>query len=66
MGGIILDKCRVRLRHFWRTLWIREDEFHRSLDLDVDYLGLLSEKERVHYFHDLERRREVAHNRSKL
>ena len=55
----------VRIKNWWNNLWIREDEFDESLDLDGTYLqkvGLFSDKGRK-YLQDLVVRREVAHHR---
>lgn len=48
----------------WRhKLWIRKDEFSRSLDIDVDAMLAMKEEERVRYIRNLIRRREIAHER---
>jgi hypothetical protein len=61
------------LRWIWQTLWIRKDEFHPSLDRDVEvefhiaslcnswlHRGITVER----YHLDLIRRRNIAHNRT--
>lgn len=53
----------ARIRQSWYRLWIRKDEFHRSLDLDADYLMYLDDEQRSEYLKDLVRRREIAHQR---
>ena len=47
----------------WHRLWIRQDEFHSSLDLDPLALMEMDETEREKYIADLIRRRMLAHNR---
>jgi hypothetical protein len=54
-------KSRTRL--FWYRLWIRKDEFHRSLDMDFNFLITANEKQRVEYLNDLTIRREIAHRK---
>jgi hypothetical protein len=53
----------TRIRHRWHALWVRKDEFHKSLNLDIDYYSVLSKKDREIYMRDLVRRRELAHQR---
>lgn len=50
----------------WVRLWVREDEFHPSLDNKFSYLCSLNEKQRADYFADQVRRRDIAHRRSLL
>jgi hypothetical protein len=53
---------------FWRLLWhrlfIRKDEFHPSLNIDVEAVSAMDSEARKHYFDDLARRRKIAHERS--
>lgn len=51
-------------RHIWNTLWIRKNEFHKSLDMDVRLLSVLNRIGRDRYIIDLERRRAIAHYNS--
>ncbi len=51
------------IRFWWAMLWIREDEFHPSLDFDFEYAYLLSAKGRDAYWLDLARRRGIVHER---
>jgi len=53
----------IRLRHFWRTLYIRRDEFHISLEFDIEYYELLDKQEKEEYSLDLMKRRQIAHER---
>lgn len=63
--GIILAQpipfFRVRL--WWHRLFIRKDEFHRSLDMDTDAMVRMTEAEQKEYRWDLVRRRNIAHER---
>ena len=52
-----------RLLLWWYRLWVREDEFHRSLDMDVAAMLEMNERERKKYLADLVHRREIAHQR---
>ena len=57
-------KYRVWNKHLllsWYKLWVRKDEFHRSLDLDGRALEVMTKKERQIYCKDLVKRREIAH-----
>ncbi|MEA1936606.1 MAG: hypothetical protein U9N04_00660 [Patescibacteria group bacterium] len=48
---------------FWHRLYIRKDEFHPSLDIDMSAMLEMNEKEKEEYLTDLVRRRKVAHRR---
>lgn len=54
---------RHRPRLLWHRLWIRKNEFHRSLSMDVDALLVMNESDRIAYMEDLIRRRNIAHKR---
>lgn len=56
----------VYIRMSWRRLWIRRDEFHRSLDMDVDAMLYMSKDEQYRYKSDLIWRRSIAHRRGEL
>jgi len=47
----------------WNRLWVRRDEFHRSLDTDVDAIAGMSSEECKAYFKDLCCRRKIADER---
>lgn len=47
----------------WDRLWVRKDEFHRSLYMDGDALLEMSPKQREAYLNDLCKRRQIAHER---
>ena len=55
----VWNKCVL----WWHRLWIRKDEFHRSLDLDSLNLDGMSKQKKEEYLIDLNRRREIAHRR---
>lgn len=62
------DKIKRRIwnKHillWWHRLYIRKDEFHRSLDMDGAAMLEMNEQERKKYLEDLVRRREIAHQR---
>lgn len=48
---------------WWNRLWIRKDEFHRSLIMDDVLMSKMNEIERDKYRVDLIRRRNIAHKR---
>ncbi len=52
-----------RLRLWWHKLWIREDEFHESLNMDIEAMLVMNKKEREAYIKDLIKRRDIAHRR---
>lgn len=51
---------------WWYRLWIRQDENHKSLDMDWRATVGMDEKGIKKYFLDLSRRRDIAHERDKL
>jgi hypothetical protein len=55
-------QCRLKL--WWDRLWVRKNEFHKSLSLDEDLLEHMCECEQRRYSADLSRRRMIAHNRT--
>lgn len=56
--------CGILL--WWYRLWVRADEFHPSLDLDMVAMEMMTPPERAAYLSDLARRREIAHRRTLL
>ena len=54
---------RCRLKVWWQRLWIRRDEFHRTLNADHDALLHMCDCERRRYWADIARRRGIAHER---
>jgi hypothetical protein len=53
-----------KIRVWWAKLWVRRDELHRSLDIDTRAVLKMKQEERVAYFNDLRRRRDIAHKRT--
>jgi len=58
-----LKMLKHRPRLFWHRLWIRKDESHYSLSMDLDALMDMNEKDSLQYRKDLIRRRNIAHQR---
>ncbi|HUT96166.1 MAG TPA: hypothetical protein VMW82_01190 [Candidatus Paceibacterota bacterium] len=52
---------RILLR--WHRLWVRDDEFHQSLDINTAAMIEMNKKEGDSYLADLIKRRESAHQR---
>ena len=52
----------ILLRHQWRALYIRKDEFHISLEMDAEYVSLLNSHDTEKYINDLIIRRKIVHN----
>lgn len=67
---------RYRLRHirillwngglklWWYRLWIRKNEFHKSLDMDCEAFSEMNCQQRVKYSTDLARRRSISCKKS--
>lgn len=49
------------VRIWWNGLYVREGEFHHSLNIDLVASCRMTEEERYKYFLDLGRRRSLAH-----
>ena len=58
-----IKMLKHRPRLFWHRLWIRKNEFHKSLNQDFEALMDMNEADRDKYTKDLIRRRKIAHNR---
>ena len=52
-----------RIKLWWYRLYIRRDEFHKSLNTDSEALLVMDRWDRREYFIDLNRRRRIAHKR---
>ena len=52
-----------RPRLLWHRAWVRKDEFHRSLDIDVMAMLQMNEADQRRYMADLMKRRNLAHDR---
>lgn len=60
-------KRRIWNKHillWWHRLWVRDDEFHQSLDIDTGAMLEMNKKERDLYLKDLLKRRESAHQKN--
>lgn len=53
----------VPVRVFWCRLWIREDEFHPSLEIDSEIIHGMDPLQLFRHRKDLVRRRIAAHRR---
>ena len=51
------------LRIWWHHLWMRQDEFHPSYEIDSDYLIALGPKDSNVYILKVRERRQQAHAR---
>lgn len=51
-----------KIKLFWNRLWIRKNEFRKSLEFDIEVFELMDKKEKELYILDLIRRRNIAHN----
>ncbi|HNW96456.1 MAG TPA: hypothetical protein PLQ44_00155 [Candidatus Paceibacterota bacterium] len=56
-------KISIYCKFFWYSLWIRKDEFHKSLRLDLETILYGSKKFKQKYMKSLNRRRKIAHER---
>jgi hypothetical protein len=52
-----------RPKLFWDALYVREDEFHKSTDMDIVAMMDMNKEDRSKYTRDLCRRRDIAHRR---
>jgi hypothetical protein len=66
IGNLLINiKRRIwnkRIRVWWCRLWIRENEFHKTLNVDIEAVLVMNDKEKENYMFDLMRRRELAHS----
>ena len=51
------------IKRKWYKLWIREDEFHKSLDLDMNAMLVMTHEQLEEYYAEIGRRRKIAHDR---
>jgi hypothetical protein len=61
-----LDKLKYQIWNkglllWWYRLWIRQDKFHESLDIDPLAMMVMTRKQRDRYMNDLIRRRNIAY-----
>lgn len=59
----LLRKPLVFARWKWCQLYVRKDEFHKSLSLDTELLMYMNKQEQDRYLKDLVKRRNIAHGR---
>lgn len=52
-----------RILLLWYKLWIRKNEFHSSLDIDIFAMSVMNKKEQAAYLLDISKRRQIAHDR---
>jgi len=53
----------VSIKQKWNRLFIRKDEFSKTLDMDGEALSYMNDTERKKYMVDLVKRRNIAHER---
>jgi len=58
-----LKMLKHRPKMIWDSLWVRQDEFHSSLDMNVWAMLDMNKEEIKTYNEDLIKRRNVAHKR---
>lgn len=67
IGNLLISAKRrlwnKRIKLWWCRLWIRKNEFHKSLNMDIEAMIVMNDKEQAAYINDLLRRRETAHQR---
>ena len=54
-----------KVKLWWNRLWIRSDEFHHSLDIDIKAMSYMNAEQQKKYIADLCHRREIAHQRDR-
>ena len=52
-----------RIKLWWYQLYVRKNEFHKSLQTDFEAMMVMNEDELKKYYADLGRRRMIAHKR---
>jgi hypothetical protein len=62
LWAVYESKWGSKVRLWWSSLWIRKNEFHRSLDLDGIAMWKMNPKERGVYLDKLYKRRQMAHD----
>ena len=55
---------RIRLKLWWSRLFIRSDEFHKSLSTDIHIMRYMCDCEKGRYCDDIGARRLEAHRRT--
>lgn len=52
------------IKRWWYRLFIRKNEFHKSLSIDFEAIMVMTEEDLEKYRADLLRRKAIAHQRS--
>ena len=58
-----LGMLRHRPKLWWNSLYIRKDEFHSSLNYNIDVVISMNDIDRSRYIRDLCKRRQISHER---
>lgn len=53
----------LKVRLWWRECWVRKDEFHPSLEVDIELIQGMDPLQLIRHRKDLVRRKIVAHRR---
>lgn len=53
----------ITIRLWWHGLWLREDEFHDSYELDIEAMWFMGSTDRESYVRNVMNRRDEAHQR---
>lgn len=56
-------RLKSRIKLAWDRLWVRKDEFDKSLDLDCTLMSTMTDEEWESYQFDLIKRRNAAHEK---
>ncbi len=59
----LLKKLYYKIKIWWDFLWIRKDEFHKSLNYDPFAAVYMNKEEHNRYLQNLSKRRQTAHER---
>ena len=67
----IFNKLKILIwnrgvKMLWDCLWIRKNEFHKSLSLDVEALSQMDDGQREAYMKNMAIRRQAAHEKDLL
>jgi hypothetical protein len=63
LSAVYESKWGSKIRLAWNCLWIRKDEFHKSLSIDEVAMRKMTPKEKSDYLENLLKRRSAAHYR---
>ena len=56
-------KLQTKIKLWWARLWVRKNEMHSSLDMDLSIMCDLNKEELQEYITDITHRRSIAHER---